>query len=121
MIESEGCGGNRSSAPGFFFLKVFLLRTFASTARSCLVCFFCKQKRHKVVRLGFVFACKPFNYGQPLSKYLLLLTLIMAITVIVEEREQMVFYQFLKAACFGSETAVGRLSGRANLAADHEA
>lgn len=26
MIESEGCGGNRSSAPGFF-LKLFLLLT----------------------------------------------------------------------------------------------
>ncbi len=31
MIESEGCGGNRSSAPGFF-LKLFLLLTFAYAA-----------------------------------------------------------------------------------------
>ncbi|MBA4073690.1 MAG: hypothetical protein C0508_01530 [Cyanobacteria bacterium PR.023] len=58
-------------------------------------CFFFILKRHGVVKIEFVFACKPFNYGQPLSKYLLLLTLIMAITVIVEEWNQMVFYQFL--------------------------
>lgn len=87
MIESEGCGGNRSSAPGLF-LKLFLLLTFAYAALSCYVLFLF-TKRHSVVSSEFVFACKPFNYGQPLSKYLLLLTLIMAIAVIVEERKQM--------------------------------
>lgn len=38
MIESEGCGGNRSSAPGLF-LKLFLLLTFAYAVLSCYVLF----------------------------------------------------------------------------------